>query len=72
MICADLSVETTPPRPRRTTVLRLVGIAPSSWHRPPRATERKRPGPPGVCGLNPEGSTNSTGELPTNPTPAPS
>jgi transposase InsO family protein len=24
----------------------MVGIASSSWHRPPRATERKRPGPP--------------------------
>ncbi|QDU89395.1 Integrase core domain protein [Pirellulimonas nuda] len=26
-------------------MLRLVGVAPSSWHRPPRDGERKRPGP---------------------------
>jgi transposase InsO family protein len=42
---AALAVETPPPRPRQTTVLRLVGIAPSSWHRVPREGERKRPGP---------------------------
>jgi transposase InsO family protein len=46
MITAELAIETASPRPRQTQVLRLVGIAPSSWHRPPRTTERKRPGPP--------------------------
>ena len=45
MIRTELKTTATSPRPRRTTVLRLVGIAPSSWHRSPRATERKRPGP---------------------------
>lgn len=34
------------PRPRRTQVLRLIGVAASSWYRPPRdPAERKRPGP---------------------------
>jgi hypothetical protein len=34
------------PRPRRTEVLRLIGVAASSWYRPPRdPAERKRPGP---------------------------
>ena len=46
MIRTELQVDTPPPRPRQTQVLRLVGIAPSSWHRPPREGERKRPGPP--------------------------
>ena len=53
MIIAELAVETPPPPtpaarrcPRRTQVLRLVGVAPSSWHRAPREGERKRPGPP--------------------------
>jgi len=45
MIRAELETETTSPRPRQTHVLRLVGIAPSSWHRAPREGERKRPGP---------------------------
>lgn len=31
--------------PRQTRVLRLVGVAPSSWHRTPRGGERRRPGP---------------------------
>lgn len=46
MITAELQVETTPPRVRQTHVLKLVGVAPSSWHRPPREGERQRPGPP--------------------------
>ena len=46
MITAELQVEAPPPRARQTAVLRLVGIAPSSWHRAPRNGERKRPGPP--------------------------
>jgi transposase InsO family protein len=45
MITAELSVESPPPRARQTQVLRLVGVAPSSWHRAPRDGERKRPGP---------------------------
>ncbi len=45
MIAAELRIETTPPRARQTQVLRLVGVAASSWHRPPREGERKRPGP---------------------------
>ena len=45
MIAAELKSETSDPRPRQTQVLRLVGIAPSSWHRPPLEGERKRPGP---------------------------
>jgi putative transposase len=33
--------------PRRVQVLKLVGIAPSSWYRPsPDESLRKRPGPP--------------------------
>ena len=39
------SRDAPPPRARQTAVLRLVGIAPSSWHRVPREGERKRPGP---------------------------
>jgi len=53
MIRAEFETNVTPPPttaarrcPRQTTVLRLVGIAPSSWHRVPRERERKRPGPP--------------------------
>lgn len=46
MIRAEFETNVTPPRARQTTVLRLVGIAPSSWHRVPREGERKRPGPP--------------------------
>jgi transposase InsO family protein len=46
MITSELQMDAPPPRPRQTAVLRLVGIAPSSWHRPPREAERKRPGPP--------------------------
>jgi len=53
MICAELNSTAAPPRPRRTTVLRLVGIAPSSWHRGPRAAgrgaEASRPAPPAHC-----------------------
>jgi hypothetical protein len=45
VITAELEVKTTPPRPRQTAVLRLVGVAPSSWHRPSRKGERKGPGP---------------------------
>jgi transposase InsO family protein len=58
MITAELQVESTGRPtgttkwsaarrcPRQTHVLRLVGVAPSSWHRLPRKGERKRPGPP--------------------------
>jgi putative transposase len=49
MITAELQVETSPPRPRQTQVLRLVGVAPSSWHRAPREGDRRRPGPPPRC-----------------------
>ena len=45
VITAELQVETTPPGARQTQVLRLVGVALSSWHRRPRGGERKRPGP---------------------------
>ena len=45
MIAAELRTEMPPPRARQTQVLRLVGVASSSWHRPPREGERKRPGP---------------------------
>lgn len=45
MITSELQDETASPRPRQTQVLRLVGIAPSSWHRPPREGQPKRPGP---------------------------
>jgi len=45
LITSELKADSTSPRPRQTQVLRLVGIAPSSWHRPPQAGERKRPGP---------------------------
>ena len=46
MIASELQVAARPPRPRQTQVLRLVGIAPSSWHRVPHEGARKRPGPP--------------------------
>lgn len=46
MITTALQSEATQPRARQTQVLRLVGVAPSSWHRAPRTEERKRPGPP--------------------------
>jgi hypothetical protein len=47
MISAEIhNPNNAPPKPRQTRVLRLVGVAPSSWHRPPRdPAERKRPGP---------------------------
>jgi len=45
MIAAELHNKTSEARPRQTHVLRLVGVAPSSWHRPPREGQRKRPGP---------------------------
>ena len=40
-----LQQTTTSPPPRQTHVLRLLGVAPSRWHRPPIDRERKRPGP---------------------------
>jgi transposase InsO family protein len=46
MITTELQSETTKRRARQTQVLRLVGVAPSSWHRAPRTEERQRPGPP--------------------------
>lgn len=45
MIAAELKAPNDLPRVRQTQVLRLVGIAPSSWHRTPHSGERKRPGP---------------------------
>jgi putative transposase len=45
MIAAELQAAAPPPKARQTHVLRLVGAAPSSWHRPLREGERKRPGP---------------------------
>lgn len=45
VIAAELQVEASGLRARQTAVLRLVGVAPSSWHRVPRAGERRRPGP---------------------------
>lgn len=45
MITSELQLDSQEPRPRQTVVLRLVGVAPSSWHRAPRAEPRKRPGP---------------------------
>jgi transposase InsO family protein len=52
MIRSELQVDAPPPPtiaarrcPRQTQVLRLLGVAPSSWHRAPREGERKRPGP---------------------------
>lgn len=46
MIGSELTGANARQRPRQTQVLRLVGVAPSSWHRAPRPEERKRPGPP--------------------------
>ena len=46
MITTELQLETPPPGARQTQVLRLIGVAPSSWHRVPRERQRKRPGPP--------------------------
>lgn len=46
MIAAELRTATPPPRVRQTQVLRLIGVSPSSWHRPPRQAARKPPGPP--------------------------
>jgi len=46
LIAQELQAGATRRRPRQTRVLRLVGVAPSSWHRTPRGGERKRPGPP--------------------------
>jgi putative transposase len=45
MIAAELQAAAPPPKARQTQVLRFIGVAPSSWHRPPRDGERKRPGP---------------------------
>jgi putative transposase len=45
MIATELQTATPPPAMRQTQVLRLVGVAPSSWHRRRREAERKRPGP---------------------------
>ncbi len=45
MIVAELLADPTPPRPRQTEVLRLIGVAPSTWHRRPRTDPPKRPGP---------------------------
>jgi len=46
MILSELQSPTAAPRPRQTTVLRLIGVAPSSWHRKPAQTQPKRRGPP--------------------------
>jgi transposase InsO family protein len=46
MIVTELQAPASPPRPRQTTVLRLIGVAPSSWHRKPSEAPPKRPGPP--------------------------
>ena len=47
MIASELQADQTAPPPRRTAVLRLIGVAASSWYRPPcNPAERKRPGPP--------------------------
>ena len=43
MIATELQHEAA--RPRQTQVLRLVGVAPSSWHRVRCEGQRKRPGP---------------------------
>ncbi|MGE0538510.1 MAG: transposase [Pirellulales bacterium] len=47
MIQAELELDQPTPAPRRTQVLRLVGIAPSSWYRRPRDEQQppKRSGP---------------------------
>jgi putative transposase len=46
MIATELQAPGSPPRPRQTTVLRLIGVAPSSWHRTPAEVPPKRRGPP--------------------------
>jgi len=48
MIRTALTTDRTLPRPRQTQVLRLIGVAPSSWHRLPSGKEPRRPGPPPV------------------------
>jgi len=45
MIASELELDKSQPPARQTVVLRLVGVAPSSWHRAPRAGPPKRPGP---------------------------
>ena len=45
MITSELQSELTGHKPRQTQVLRLVGVASSSWHRKPNTGEPKRPGP---------------------------
>lgn len=45
MIVTELQSEPSAARPRQTQVLRLIGIAPSSWHRKVREGPRRRPGP---------------------------
>ncbi len=46
MIVAELQVPSDPSRPRQTAVLRLLGVAPSSWYRQPLQAPPKRRGPP--------------------------
>lgn len=46
MIVTELQAPTNPPHPRQTVVLRLIGVAPSSWHRKPAQAPPKRRGPP--------------------------
>lgn len=46
MIVNELQSATSEPRPRQTAVLRLIGVASSSWHRQPTQTQPKRRGPP--------------------------
>jgi putative transposase len=47
VIAEEISGIQTSPLPRRVEVLKLVGVAPSSWYRPSlEESRRKRPGPP--------------------------
>ncbi len=47
MIAEEISRSHTSPLPRRVEVLKLVGVASSSWYRPSLdESQRKRPGPP--------------------------
>jgi putative transposase len=47
VIAEEISGIETSPMPRFVQVLKLVGVAPSSWYRPLlEETQRKRPGPP--------------------------
>jgi putative transposase len=46
MIVAELQAPTDPRPPRQTAVLRLLGVAPSSWYRQPSQAPPKRRGPP--------------------------